>query len=175
MVESGIDPNMKKRKREEIKEDFWDEGDVFGEAEEAEEEEDAEDLDDDEPEKKKRRIINPIEQERRNKKLFKILDAIESSFDGRRARSELFMILPSKQEYPDYYQIIKNPIDLVTIRKKVEDDYYDTAASFFEDINILFNNAKTYNIEASQVYADANFLQLLSRSLGADLFPEQNE
>lgn len=32
------------------------------------------------------------------------------------------MVLPSKHEYPQYYDVIEKPIDMATIKKKVEED-----------------------------------------------------
>lgn len=36
-----------------------------------------------------------------------------------RVRSELFLELPSRFEYPDYYDIIKTPIDFFTIKVSI--------------------------------------------------------
>ena len=168
MVETGVDPGARKRKRKELEQEaveFWDEGSVFGAAEEEEEEgEDEDDEDEEEPHRKKQRTTNPVEQNNRNKKLNSILQALQSSFDRNRARCELFMVLPSPKDYADYYRLIKDPIDITTISQRIEDDYYNSISSFQADIDLLFNNAKRYNVEGSQVHTDAVFLQVSTRA-----------
>jgi hypothetical protein len=64
--------------------------------------------------------------------------------------------LPAKQLYPDYYAIIKKPISLYIIEKK----NYQTPEQFRDDFFMLFNNAKTYNLPNSQVYRDAQSMQV---------------
>ena len=34
----------------------------------------------------------------------------------------IFMVLPSKKEYPDYYQVISEPIDMTLIEGKIKAD-----------------------------------------------------
>ena len=34
----------------------------------------------------------------------------------------IFMSLPSKKEYPDYYQVISEPIDMSIIEHKIKQD-----------------------------------------------------
>jgi hypothetical protein len=46
---------------------------------------------------------------------------------------------------PDYYDIIKCPMDLETMRMKVDEDCYPTLAHFLRDINQIVFNAKEYN------------------------------
>lgn len=50
------------------------------------------------------------------------------------------------REVPDYYDIIKDPIDLKTISKRVESEqYYITLEMFASDMKRMFINARTYN------------------------------
>lgn len=74
--------------------------------------------------------------------------------DGRQ-RCELFKEVPSRQLYPDYYKIIKKPIAISTIRKRVAGTYYKSMQVFKEDWHQMFENAMIYNHEGSHVYADA--------------------
>lgn len=37
---------------------------------------------------------------------------------------EIFNKLPSKQELPDYYQVIKKPVDMDRILQKIQVDLY---------------------------------------------------
>lgn len=45
----------------------------------------------------------------------------------------------------DYYDVVKCPMDLETMRMKVDDDVYPTLAHFLRDITQIVYNAKMYN------------------------------
>lgn len=64
-----------------------------------------------------------------------------------------------QQEYPDYYQLIQQPIALSTIRKRISSHYYKSVLDFREDMRLMFNNARTYNQEGSWVYVDAEEME----------------
>ncbi|XP_015056421.1 histone acetyltransferase GCN5 isoform X1 [Solanum pennellii] len=50
------------------------------------------------------------------------------------------------RDVPDYYDIIKDPIDLKTMSKRVESElYYVTFDMFLADVRRMFANARTYN------------------------------
>ncbi|CAG8463072.1 7211_t:CDS:2 [Funneliformis mosseae] len=53
---------------------------------------------------------------------------------------------------PDYYKVIKQPMDLTTINSKLENDQYASADEFEEDIRLMFRNCYTYNGVGSEVY-----------------------
>lgn len=76
-----------------------------------------------------------------------------------RLRCELFKELPDRDDYPDYYLHILNPIAISTIRKRVGGTYYRSVATFKADWHLMFNNARIYNQEGSIVYEDANQMQ----------------
>jgi len=74
--------------------------------------------------------------------------------DGRK-RCELFRELPDKHDYPDYYQLISQPIALSHLRKRASGAYYKDVQHYRNDWTLMFNNARTYNQEGSWVYIDA--------------------
>ncbi|KAJ1974753.1 ATP-dependent DNA helicase Snf21 [Dimargaris xerosporica] len=74
--------------------------------------------------------------------------------DGR-MRSDLFIELPSKRMYPDYYVLIRQPIAMSQIRKRMRSAHYRSVAEFRDDFNLMFKNACTFNEEGSWVYVDA--------------------
>ncbi|KAJ7785661.1 SNF2-family ATP dependent chromatin remodeling factor snf21 [Mycena metata] len=74
--------------------------------------------------------------------------------DGRK-RCELFRELPDRHEYPDYYQLITQPIALSHLRKRGTANYYKDMQQYRNDWTLMFNNARTYNQEGSWVYTDA--------------------
>lgn len=46
---------------------------------------------------------------------------------------------------PDYFEIIKRPMDLGTVTKKLEDHDYTKAEECVNDIRQVFTNCRTYN------------------------------
>ncbi|XP_075431138.1 protein polybromo-1 isoform X17 [Ascaphus truei] len=104
--------------------------------------------------------------------LEQLLDSISSATHPTgRIISELFQKLPSKvdntqkrrnpQHYPDYYAIIKDPIDLKTISHRIQTGHYKSVNAMAKDIDLLAKNAKTYNEPGSQVFKDANTIKKL--------------
>lgn len=69
---------------------------------------------------------------------------------GRRL-CDLFMVKPSKKDYPDYYKIILEPMDLRTIDHNIRSDRYPSEDSMMEDMKLMFRNARHFNEEGSQV------------------------
>ncbi|XP_078436762.1 histone acetyltransferase of the GNAT family 1 isoform X2 [Wolffia australiana] len=60
---------------------------------------------------------------------------------------------------PDYYDIIKDPMDLRTMSKRVEADYYVTLEMFVADVKRMFANARTYNTPETIYYKCATRLE----------------
>ena len=65
------------------------------------------------------------------------------------------MKLPSKTEYPDYYELIKNPIDMEKIAHKLKNNVYSSVNELASDFILMFDNACKYNEPDSQIYKDA--------------------
>ncbi|MEQ2197835.1 hypothetical protein XENOCAPTIV_003947 [Xenoophorus captivus] len=89
---------------------------------------------------------------------------------GRRL-CDLFMVKPSKKDYPDYYKVILDPMDLRTIDYNIRSDKYMTEDAMVGDMKLMFRNARHYNEEGSQNYTDKRgrrlstiFLRLPSRA-----------
>ena len=60
---------------------------------------------------------------------------------------------------PDYYDVIKQPMCLQTIKEKVDASAYKDWRAFEKDVLLIFANARQYNRHASQLYADAEALE----------------
>ncbi|KAJ5114609.1 hypothetical protein NUU61_000368 [Penicillium alfredii] len=76
-----------------------------------------------------------------------------------------FERLPDKSAYPDYYMEIKEPIAIDIIKRKSKRKKYNSVDHFMRDLDLMFENAKTYNQSDSQIYKDAVDLQNESRKL----------
>ncbi|GMH62490.1 hypothetical protein TL16_g03485, partial [Triparma laevis f. inornata] len=59
---------------------------------------------------------------------------------------------PVELGLPDYFEVIKKPMDLGTVKKNVENAGYHDIESFKEDCHLAFDNALNYNAKASSVY-----------------------
>ncbi|KAL7891139.1 hypothetical protein AOLI_G00006150 [Acnodon oligacanthus] len=62
---------------------------------------------------------------------------------------------------PDYYTIIKNPMDLNTIRKRLDNNYYWKAMECIEDFNTMFTNCYVYNRPGDDIVLMAQALEKL--------------
>ncbi|XP_012657076.1 bromodomain testis-specific protein [Otolemur garnettii] len=66
-----------------------------------------------------------------------------------------------KLKLPDYYTIIKNPMDLNTIKKRLENKYYVKASECIEDLNTMFSNCYLYNKPGDDIVLMAQALEKL--------------
>ena len=86
-----------------------------------------------------------------------------------RAVAGIFMDLPAREMYPDYYQLISVPMSLQLIRQKIETGGYSRDSSLFEsDVLLMFANARRYNLPGSQVCQDAAALEAAYRRYVSD-------
>ncbi|KAL8108240.1 transcription factor GTE12-like [Apium graveolens] len=52
---------------------------------------------------------------------------------------------PVKLNIPDYFSVISKPMDLGTVRTKLQNNMYFTVAEFKDDVKLTFSNAMLYN------------------------------
>ncbi|KAK6119980.1 hypothetical protein DH2020_046268 [Rehmannia glutinosa] len=55
----------------------------------------------------------------------------------------------------DYLEIIKNPMDLGTVKSRLAQNWYKSPVEFAEDVRLTFRNAMTYNPKGQDVYVMA--------------------
>ena len=78
---------------------------------------------------------------------------VSKTDDQGRVLSDLFMRRPSSKLYPEYYLVIKEPIDLREILGKVRTGGFPGGLKEMEAaLDLMVNNAITFNEEDSQVY-----------------------
>ena len=63
------------------------------------------------------------------------------------------------KEAPDYKEIVKNPMDLSTLRKKVDTNAVPDVQSLVNDLVLIFENAMLYNAKASDYHKMADTLR----------------
>merc|ERR1711942_509816 len=91
------------------------------------------------------------------KKLIEVVMQYEDS-DGR-VLSEPFYKLPSRKELPDYYEVIRKPVDIAKIQQRIDDEKYEDMDALERDFMILCKNTQHYNEDGSLIFEDSIVLQ----------------
>ncbi|XP_024152915.1 bromodomain-containing protein 2a isoform X1 [Oryzias melastigma] len=64
-----------------------------------------------------------------------------------------------KLSLPDYHKIIKTPMDMGTIKKRLENNYYRSASECMQDFNAMFTNCYIYNKPTDDIVLMAQSLE----------------
>ncbi|XP_049887175.1 bromodomain-containing protein 3-like isoform X3 [Pectinophora gossypiella] len=80
-----------------------------------------------------------------------------------------------KLNLPDYHKIIKKPMDLGTIKKRLESNYYNSAQECIQDFNTMFTNCYVYNKPGEDVVVMAQTLEKLFLNRIAQMDKEEKE
>ena len=59
---------------------------------------------------------------------------------------------PVKLNIPDYYKVIKHPMDIKTVRTRLVNNHYHCGAHALEDLKKVFTNCIRYNPEGHDVH-----------------------
>merc|ERR1711881_820341 len=62
-----------------------------------------------------------------------------------------FLTPVNTKQFPTYKKIIRVPMDISTIRKKLNDGIYKLRDEFREDVNLMFRNCEIFNEDDSPV------------------------
>lgn len=81
---------------------------------------------------------------------------------------QAFEKLPDFKNYPEYYVEVQEPIALDMIRKNIKRRKYSSVDMFLVDMNLMFNNAKQFNTDGSEIYQDAVHLQQIMMTLAEE-------
>ncbi|ORY39389.1 hypothetical protein BCR33DRAFT_788396 [Rhizoclosmatium globosum] len=72
--------------------------------------------------------------------------------------SEPFLVRVSKKDVPDYYDVIKNPMDLGTMTKKLTNLEYMSKDDFASDLSLIWSNCLTFNVQPDSIYRKKAFM-----------------
>ncbi|XP_072308339.1 protein polybromo-1-like isoform X2 [Eucyclogobius newberryi] len=122
----------------------------------------------------KRKYYKKNSKKSRMKALLASVTEAREAGTGRRL-CDLFMVKPSKKDYPDYYKVILEPMDVRAIESNIRSDKYMTEDLMVEDMKLMFRNARHYNEEGSRVYNDANVLEKMMKDKRRDLGPPPDD
>lgn len=101
------------------------------------------------------RVDTPMEA--RIKAILKGLRKVKNS-DGQVTISH-FERVPDKATMPEYFNEIKNPMAIDIVKRKLKRKKYQSVDQFMRDLDLMFDNAKSYNEDESVIYKDAVNLQ----------------
>ena len=96
------------------------------------------------------------------KKIEKIFDTIEKDDNSYAFREPVDYVGLNILDYP---KIITHPMDLGTVRKNLLNGDYILFQDFMTDINLIWKNCRTYNIDGSDIVKMANHCDKKMRQL----------
>ncbi|XP_043229221.1 ATP-dependent helicase brm-like [Amphibalanus amphitrite] len=85
-----------------------------------------------------------------------IIDYVDA--DGR-VLSEPFMKLPSRKDLPDYYKVIRKPVDIKKLLARIDEGKYADLDDLEADTILMCKNAQAYNEETSLIHEDSIVLE----------------
>ncbi|XP_068280405.1 probable global transcription activator SNF2L2 [Nyctibius grandis] len=110
------------------------------------------------------------------KQMNAIIDTVINYKDSSgRQLSEVFIQLPSRKELPEYYELIRKPMDFKKIKERIRNHKYRNLSDLEKDVMLLCHNAQTFNLEGSQIYEDSIVLQSVFKSARQKIAKEENE
>ncbi|ELP92066.1 bromodomain containing protein, putative [Entamoeba invadens IP1] len=83
---------------------------------------------------------------------------IQSLSKNKNAYAFMVKVDPEASGALNYYDVIKHPMDLGTVKKKIKDKQYTYAEDVLDDIALIWANAFTYNTVGSEIYNMAKSL-----------------
>jgi hypothetical protein len=83
-----------------------------------------------------------------------------------------FLLPVDTNLYPNYTIIVKRPMDLTTIQRRINSGYYNSLTDVIVDVRQIFSNCYLYNMEDSPVYDMAKRLEAY---FNHDLLPNLNQ
>ncbi|KAJ8924293.1 hypothetical protein NQ315_007086 [Exocentrus adspersus] len=92
-------------------------------------------------------------KDRANKKLMKELAPCRALLEDLECHDDAwpFLLPVNTKQFPTYKKIIKIPMDLSTIKKRLQDLQYKSRDEFCADVRQIFNNCETFNEDDSPV------------------------
>uniref|UniRef100_A0A452VGI8 Bromodomain containing 3 n=1 Tax=Ursus maritimus TaxID=29073 RepID=A0A452VGI8_URSMA len=82
---------------------------------------------------------------------------------------------PRRPRVQDYHKIIKNPMDMGTIKKRLENNYYWSASECMQDFNTMFTNCYIYNKPTDDIVLMAQALEKIFLQKVAQMPQEEVE
>ncbi|KAJ2317894.1 Transcriptional activator spt7 [Coemansia sp. RSA 2704] len=84
--------------------------------------------------------------------LYEGLEHVLSELRGMGDAAAPFLSQVKRKEAPDYYRVIKRPMDLGAMAKNLRAEAYDSKRQFAEHLQLIRDNCYTYNTEPGNYY-----------------------
>jgi len=84
---------------------------------------------------------------------------------------------PVPSSVPNYYKIIKKPMDLKRVKRKLQlrsSQYYKTLQDFVSDVRLVFNNCAKYNEVGSEMAVSGKAVSMLFEEKLLEMYPDQS-
>lgn len=81
--------------------------------------------------------------------LYEACERVVQELRGTTEHSTAFLNKVSKREAPNYNDVIKTPMDLNTVMRKLRALQYNSKKEFIDDLNLIWSNCLTYNSDPS--------------------------
>ena len=91
----------------------------------------------------------------------KALEALDELFSYSISKMFAEPVDPVRDKLPTYFEIIENPMDLGTIRKKLLSNEYDSILDFKKDVQLVWDNSNKFNGKQSIIAGLAKTLQMV--------------
>lgn len=93
------------------------------------------------------KLLTDVQKSRDDRTL--LHDSLERLLHDLRAQShsQAFLTRVNKRDAPDYYDVIKNPMDLGLMLKNVKSGKYRSKEAFRKDLDLIWDNCLLYNNE----------------------------
>ncbi|KAF8588485.1 hypothetical protein K439DRAFT_1384573 [Ramaria rubella] len=88
-----------------------------------------------------------------------IVNTLCTTTKGRRRICDMFMELPNREAWPEYYKVIPEPRCIDGIKADVDKGKYKDPLIVYDDLVLVFANALHYNESGSQISKDAATLK----------------
>ncbi|PWN29037.1 hypothetical protein BDZ90DRAFT_250353 [Jaminaea rosea] len=112
------------------------------------------------------KLLTDVQRARDDRSM--LVESLERLLQDLRAQSHAaaFLSRVNKRDAPDYYDVIKNPMDLSLMLKNVKSGKYRTKESFRRDLDLIWDNCLIYNSEPSHpLRVSANLMRKRSHDL----------
>ena len=85
-----------------------------------------------------------------------------------------FLYPVNTKQFPTYKKIIKNPMDIMTIKKRLGDKTYKTRDDFCSDVRLIFSNCEIFNEDDSPVGKAGYAMKSLFNTRWAELIAQDS-
>jgi hypothetical protein len=84
--------------------------------------------------------------------LYEALEKVLTDLKNYTEHSLPFLKPVQKRDAPNYYDLIKNPMDLSTMTKKLRSFAYNSKSDFVKDLDLIWSNCLEYNTIPESIY-----------------------